>query len=127
MATAKVTPKKTTPKKTAAKRPSVTTPAATADVTSDNVVPMNSEISTQLETLRDDLKALALTVKEQAFAKMEGRTETAKSVASEQKDAAVARYEELTSKAEVQIREKPLSSMAMAVGAGLVLGAILRN
>jgi ElaB/YqjD/DUF883 family membrane-anchored ribosome-binding protein len=121
MATAKVTPKKTTAKKTTAKRPSVT------ETTSDNVVPMNSEITSQLETLRDDLKALALTVKEQAFSKVEGRTETAKVVATEQKEAAKARYDELTTKAEVQIREKPLSSMAMAVGAGLVLGAILRN
>lgn len=121
MATAKTptTPKVT--KKTTAKRPSVTTP------TSDNVVPMSSDISSQLETLRDDLKALAKTVKTQALAKVEGRTETAKAVATEQKDAAVARYDELTTKAEVQIREKPLSSMAIAVGAGLVLGAILRN
>ncbi|MEM7729275.1 MAG: hypothetical protein AAF311_08370 [Pseudomonadota bacterium] len=125
MATAKVTPKTTTTKttkKTPAKRPSVT-----AETTTDNVVPMNSELTQQLETLRDDLKSLAETVKAQALGKFEGRAETAKAVAVEQKDAAVARYEELTTKAEVQIREKPLSSMAMAVGAGLVLGAILRN
>lgn len=119
MATAKTptTPKVT--KKTATKRPSVTT--------TDNVVPMNTEISQQLDTLRADLKALAESVKTQALSKVEGRTETVKAVAVEQKDAAVARYEELSTKAEVQIREKPLSSMAIAVGAGLVLGAILRN
>lgn len=119
MATAKT---KTTPKvtkKTATKRPTVTT--------TDNVVPMNTEISQQLDTLRADLKALAETVKTQAKAKVEGRAETAKAVAADQKDAAMARYEELSTKAELQIREKPLSSMAIAVGAGLVLGAILRS
>ncbi|WP_298915997.1 hypothetical protein [uncultured Algimonas sp.] len=120
MATAKVTPK-ATPKKTAAKRPSVTA------TTSDSVAPMDNELSNQLDTLRADLKMLAKTVKDQALSKVEGRTETARAVAVEQKDAAIARYDELTSKAEVQIREKPLSSMAMAVGAGLVLGAILRG
>lgn len=126
MATPKTTATKTTPKvkKTTTKRPSVT---AQAPVTSDNVLPMNSEISSQLETLRDDLKTLAQTVKEQALSKFDNRTETAKAVATEQKEAAVARYDELTTKAESQIREKPLSSMAIAVGAGLVLGAILRN
>lgn len=95
--------------------------------TTDNVVPMNSEISSQLEILRADLKALAQTVKSQAREKVEARTETARTVASEQKEAVAARYDELTTKAETRIREKPLSSMAIAIGAGLVLGAVLRN
>ncbi|MGB6231698.1 MAG: hypothetical protein WBF53_16395 [Litorimonas sp.] len=122
MATAK---KPTTPKvtKTTTARPSVTDDV----VTSDNVVPMNGELTQQLDTLRADFKALAETVKAQALSKVEGRAETAKAVAVEQKDAALARYEELSGKAEVQIREKPLSSMAMAIGAGVVLGAILRG
>ncbi|GLQ21169.1 YqjD family protein [Algimonas porphyrae] len=119
MATAKTPTSKT--KTTRAKRPSVTTE------TSDNVVPMNTEISQQLEILRTDLKTLAQTVKDQALSKVEGRKETVKTVATEQKDAAMARYDELSTKAETQIREKPLSSMAIAVGAGLVLGAILRG
>lgn len=118
MATTKTTVTKT--RKPAAKRPSVTE-------TTDNVVPMNNEISQQFDVLRADLKMLAKTVKEQALSKVEGRTETAKSVAAEQKDAAKARYEELSTKAESQIREKPLTSMAIAVGAGLVLGAILKG
>lgn len=119
MATVKTTTPKVT-KKTTTKAPSVTT-------TSANVVPMNNDISQQLETLRNDLKLLAKSVKEQALAKVEGRTETVKTVAVDQKDAAVARYDELTTKAEIQIREKPLTSMAIAAGAGLVLGAILRK
>lgn len=117
MATAK-TPK--TPKATTAKR-------QTPKTTTDNVVPMTGEISQQLEVLREDLKALAQTVKTQALEKVESRTETAKAVASEQKEAVAARYDELSTQAETRIREKPLSSMAIAVGAGLVLGAILRN
>lgn len=102
------------------KRPSVT-------LDTDNVVPMNADIAQQLDVLRADIKLLAETVKQQALSKVEVRTETAKTVAAEQKDAAVARYDELTTKAETQIREKPISSMAIAVGAGLVLGAILRG
>ena len=123
MATAK-TPTKTT-KKTTAKRPSVTNSKIK---TTDNVVPLqSSEISQQIETLRNDLKTLAQTVKTQALSKVEGRSETAKAVANEQAELAKARYDELTTKAESQIREKPLTSMAVAVGAGLLLGAILRN
>lgn len=110
----------TTVKTTAPKRPKKT-------ASSDNVVAMNSDISTQLDTLRNDIKLLAKTVKDQALNKVESRTDTAKTVAADQKDAAVAKYEELSTKAEVQIREKPLTSMAIAVGAGVLLGAILRN
>ena len=117
MATTK-TPVTKTSKKT------VKTPTVTA---SDNVVPLNSDISSQLETLRADIVALAKTVKDTALNKVEDRKETAKTVATDQKDAAVAKYDELSTKAELQIREKPLTSMAIAVGAGLVLGALLRN
>ena len=122
MATAKTTTKpKTTTK---AKSPSVTK----TTVTSESVTPLqSSEISQQIDVLRADLKTLAQTVKTQALAKVDGRTETAKAVANEQAEMAKARYDELTTKAESQIREKPLSSMAIAVGAGLVLGAILRS
>jgi ElaB/YqjD/DUF883 family membrane-anchored ribosome-binding protein len=94
---------------------------------SDNVVPLTSDISSQLDTLRNDIKLLAKTVKEQALSKVESRTDTAKTVAIDQKDAAVAKYEELSTKAETQIREKPLTSMAIAVGAGIVLSALLRK
>jgi len=99
----------------------------TAVTTSDNVVPLNSDISSQLDTLRADIMALAKTVKETALHKVETRKDTAKTVATDQKEAAVAKYDELSTKAELQIREKPLTSMAIAVGAGLVLGALLRN
>ena len=125
MATAKTT--KTTTK---AKRPSVTkstnSKIKAADVTPLGTTPQ-SDLSKQIDVLRADLKTLAQTVKTQAMAKVDGRTETAKQVASEQADLAKARYDELTTKAEVQIREKPLSSMAIAVGAGVLLGAILRS
>lgn len=89
--------------------------------------PANSDISSQLDTLRNDIMLLAKTVKEQALNTVEGRADTAKMVATEQKDAAVAKYDELAAKAEQQIREKPLTAMAWAVGAGVVLGALLRR
>ena len=126
MATAKTT--KTTTKATTAKRPSVTKTTNRKPVTTEAVTPLGgSEISQQLDTLRADLKTLAQTVKSQALSKVDGRAETAKEVASEQAELAKARYDELTTKAESQIREKPLTSMAVAVGAGLLLGAILRS
>ena len=118
MATAKTT--KTT--KTTTKRPSVTA------TTASNVTPLGgSELSREIDTLKADLKSLAATVKTQALAKVDGRTENVKQVATEQAELAKARYEEVATKAEAQIRENPLSSMAIAVGAGVLLGAILRS
>lgn len=89
--------------------------------------PGSSDISGQLDTLRNDIMLLAKTVKDQALNTVEGRADTAKTAATEQKDAAVAKYDELAAKAEQHIREKPLTSMAWAVGAGVVLGALLRK
>ena len=124
MATAKTT-KATTTK---VKRPSVTKTTNAKPVTTESVTPLGgSEISQQLDTLRADLKTLAQTVKSQALSKVDGRAETAKTVAADQAELAKARYDELTTKAESSIREKPLSSMAIAVGAGVLLGAILRS
>lgn len=101
--------------------------ATVTATTSDNIAPMNSDISSQLETLRDDIMLLAKTVKEQALSTVESRKDTAKTVATDQKQAVVAKYDELSTKAEMQIREKPLTSMAIAVGAGIVLSALLRK
>lgn len=112
--------------KTTTAKPAKKVPAVTA-TTSANVVPMNNDISNQLETLRDDIMLLAKTVKEQAKSTVESRKDTAKTVAVDQKEAVLAKYDELTTKAELQIREKPLTSMAIAVGVGLVLSAILRK
>lgn len=107
--------------KTTDSKPSKKTPS------SASALPIESDISNQLETLRNDIMLLAKTVKEQALTTVESRKDTAKTAATDQKDAAVAKYDELTAKAETQIREKPLTSIAMAVGAGLVLGALLRK
>ena len=125
MATAK-TPKTTTAKTTKAKRPTVTKTAA-APVTTDNVVPLQGDIAAQIETLKADLKSLAATVKTSATTVVENRGETVKAVATEKSELAKARYDELSTQAETQIREKPLSSMAIAVGAGVLLGALLRG
>ncbi len=122
MATAK-TPK-TSVKTTKAKRPTVT---KAASVTTDNVVPLQGDIAAQIETLKADLKSLAATVKTSASTAVENRGETVKAVATEKSELAKARYDELSNQAETQIREKPLSSMAIAVGAGVLLGALLRG
>lgn len=92
-----------------------------------NVVAMNSDISTQLETLKADVALLASTVKEQAQATVAEKTGTAKEIAVAKAEQAKDRYDAITQTAEQRIKENPLTSIALAVGAGLVLGAITRR
>lgn len=114
----------TTPKVTKTTRGTKARPSVTS---ADNVIPLNSDISDQLETLRSDIMTLAKTVKDLAVDKVESHKDTAKTVASDKKDVAVEKYDELSTQAEAQIRENPISSMAMAIGAGFILGTIFRN
>lgn len=92
-----------------------------------NVVSLKPDVQTQIEALRKDIGLLADAVKLQTKETVSEGTATAKAVAVEKADEAKLKYEELTSKAESQIREKPLTSIAIAVGAGLLLGAITRG
>lgn len=92
-----------------------------------NVVPMKQDISEQLETLRKDVATLAETVKLQAKATVADKKSTAKNIAAEKTEIVKERYDELTTKAELSIKENPLSAIAIAVGAGLVLGAVTRR
>lgn len=92
-----------------------------------NVVPMKQDISEQLETLRKDVATLAETVKLQAKATVEDKKSTAKNIAAEKTEIVKERYDELTTKAELSIKENPLSAIAIAVAAGLVLGAVTRR
>ena len=92
-----------------------------------NIVSLKPDVQTQIEALRKDIGLLADAVKLQTKETVSERTATAKVVAVEKAEEAKLKYEELTSKAESQIREKPLTSIAIAVGAGLLLGAITRG
>jgi len=92
-----------------------------------NVVALKPDVQTQIEALRTDIALLADAVKMQTKESVNERTAAAKAVATEKADVAKAKYDELTTKAESQIKENPLTSIAIAVGAGIVLGAITRG
>lgn len=92
-----------------------------------NVVALKPDVQTQIEALRKDIALLADAVKIQTKQTVNERTATAKAVATEKADVAKAKYDELTTKAETQIKENPLTSIAIAVGAGMLLGAITRG
>jgi ElaB/YqjD/DUF883 family membrane-anchored ribosome-binding protein len=95
--------------------------------TKKNVVSIKQDIPEQLEILRADVSKLAETIKLQAKNTVAEKTASVKDVATEKSDIAKARYDEITSRAEARIKEKPLTSIAIAVGAGLVLGALSRR
>jgi len=92
-----------------------------------NVVSIKDDIPSQIETLRADLALLASTVRDTTKAKASDRASIVKDVAVEKVDEAKLKYSELSTKAETSIKENPLTSVAIAVGAGIVLGALTRR
>ncbi|WP_017931144.1 DUF883 family protein [Robiginitomaculum antarcticum] len=104
-----------------------TTKATTATAKKNVVALKDPEISTQIETLRSDIALLAKTMKEQAKSTASQKVTTAKQVASDTSENVKVKYNELTTQAEASIRENPLTSIAIAVGAGIVLGALTRR
>jgi len=88
---------------------------------------MKPDVTAQIENLRADVALLAETVAEQTKSKVTQQTEAVKTVAAEAADTAKARYAEATELAETRIKEKPLTAIAIAVAAGLVLGAVTRR
>ncbi len=90
-------------------------------------VALEPDVQTQIEALRNDIALLAEAVKVQTKQTVGERTATAKAAVTEKADIAKETYEELTEKAETHIKEKPLTSIAIAVGVGLLLGAITRG
>ena len=93
----------------------------------ENVVTMKPELSAQLEDLRNDVSRLAETLKLQTKMTARDTKQTVLETASEKTEDVKAKYDELTTKAETAIKENPLTSVAIAVGAGLLLGAITRR
>jgi ElaB/YqjD/DUF883 family membrane-anchored ribosome-binding protein len=95
--------------------------------TKENVVTLTPDVQTQIEALRQDISLLAEAVKVQTKHSVTEQTASAKAAVTEKADEAKAKYDELSTKAETHIREKPLTSMAIAVAAGMFLGAITRR
>ena len=95
--------------------------------TKKNVVAIKHDIPTQIETLREDVALLAKTIKEHTKSTVAEKTTTVKDVAVEKTEAAKVKYDEISSKAETSIKENPLTAVAIAVGAGLLLGTLTRR
>ncbi|WP_409432261.1 YqjD family protein [Litorimonas sp. RW-G-Af-16] len=95
--------------------------------TKKNVVSMKQDVPAQLEVLRADVANLAEAIKLQAKATVAEKKSTIKDVTAEKTELVKDRYSELSTKAETSIQENPLTSIAVAVGAGIVLGALLRR
>jgi ElaB/YqjD/DUF883 family membrane-anchored ribosome-binding protein len=87
---------------------------------------MNAELSRELKALRADLAALAGTVKEMAAqraeAVVENISETVRMTAAE----AQQRGEALAGEVEEMIRNRPLTSLLVALGVGFLVGKISR-
>ena len=100
---------------------------ATKTAKKENIVSIKPDVSTQLDALRKDVSLLTEALKLQTKQTVSETTETVRDVATDKTEAAKAKYDELTTKAEASIKENPLTSIAIAVGAGLVLGALTRR
>ena len=95
--------------------------------TKKTVVATTQDIPSQIETLRADIAMLSETIKTQAKATVAAKSATAKQMTTKQAEAAKERYSEISSQAETSIKENPFTSIAIAIGAGIVLGAITRR
>ncbi|WP_427451692.1 DUF883 family protein [Litorimonas sp. WD9-15] len=89
--------------------------------------PIETDLSAQIEVLRADVALLTKTLKEQTKVTVTEKAESAKAMAHERVDLAKAKYDDLSSQAEASIKENPLASVAIAVGAGMVLGLLTRR
>ena len=105
----------------------VTTTTKKTTTPKENVVAIKPDVNTQIDALRADIALLADALKLQAKETLNSKTEVARTEAKLKADEARMKYDELTTKAEAQIKENPLTSIAVAVGAGLLLGAIARG
>jgi len=96
------------------------------------------DISEQISALREDVALLATALKVQSKSTLSEKTadvkgtltetlETLKTATSEKTDTAKKAYKDITQTAETSIKENPITSVALSVGAGLLLGAILRR
>ena len=95
--------------------------------TKKNVVDIKPDVNAQIETLRGDIALLTKTIKAQAKEVAQAKTSQVVDTASVKVAETKAKYDELTTTAEKSIRENPLSSVAIAVAAGMFLGLLSRR
>lgn len=95
--------------------------------TKKNVVSIKDDIPAQIETLRADVAKLTETLKIQAKATVADKATTVRDVTDEKTQELKQRYDELAKSTEASIKENPLSAIAIAIGAGVVLGALTRR
>jgi len=88
---------------------------------------MKPDVNAQIETLREDIATLSKTLKIQAKATAQSKKTEVVEVANAKVAETKAKYEELTTTAEKSIRENPLSSVAIAVAAGMFIGLLSRR
>lgn len=92
-----------------------------------NVVEIKPDVSAQIEILRNDIALLTKTIKAEAKATAQAKTAKVVDTASTKAAETKAKYDELATTAEKSIRENPLSSVAIAVAAGMFLGLLSRR
>ena len=95
--------------------------------TKKNVVEIKPDVNAQIEVLRNDIAVLTKTIKSQAKVTAQATKTQVVDTASEKVAETKAKYDELTTTAEKSIRENPLTSVAIAVAAGMLLGLITRR
>lgn len=95
--------------------------------TKKNVVKITPDVNAQIETLRADIALLSETLKTQAKTTAQIKKAQVIDSVSEKTAETKAKYDELSSVAEKSIRENPLTSVAIAVGAGMFLGLLTRR
>lgn len=95
--------------------------------TKKNVVSIKDDIPAQIETLRADVAKLTETLKTQAKATVADKASTVRHVTDEKTQELKQRYNEIAKSTESSIKENPLSAIAIAIGAGIVLGALTRR
>jgi ElaB/YqjD/DUF883 family membrane-anchored ribosome-binding protein len=94
----------------------------------------NDDLQTQLDALRADLSALAALLQANSQKAAEGLKEKADALTGEARARATAAMGDLRREAdrledrlETQVREKPLQSLMMAFGLGLLVSILLRR
>ena len=95
--------------------------------TKKNIVDIKPDVNAQIETLRADIATLTQTIKTQAKATAQAKKSEVVATANAKVADTKAKYDELTTTAEKSIRENPLSSVAIAVAAGVFLGLLTRR
>ncbi len=85
------------------------------------------DISKQFDALRQDVATPTASITELSKETIKDKTLPLKDITLAQKGAAQDKYKELTQTAETKIKDNPLTAVSAALGAGLVLGMLMRR